>query len=454
MRYILCFVALFFLACSTKPLSTSVENNKALSQSNPPKKIQKSPYIALEFKQNLSLLPVLKAQNLSQEKRYKKRFFSPWYSTFKGVRASEAFWSFEGYKKGQYYFFNKQKIPLEWIEKEIENANTKALGTYKQKAIIVQNTFLKNFPTQKALLKYPFRDNEGIPFDYGLDSVLNVGSVVLISHFSKDKRYAFVMSESGLGFVEAKNLEIFSDKKAKIYENLNFITPLEEKMSVLDEGGKFFFETRIGALYPYYKEDAGYYYGKIGSKKYKIDKNKVSPFPLAFNDKNLKHQISKLLGLPYGWGGYDFERDCSLFLRDIFASFGIYLPRNSLAQNNAFTHFDVSFLSNTQKQNFLKKFGKAYLTLLYMRGHIMLYAGTLEGENVAIHDIWGLRINEFDRLLIAQSAITSLEVGKGKIAKENLLLSKIAEISFIELDDKEKSAIENYLQKFKSQPQP
>ncbi|MDO4674521.1 SH3 domain-containing protein [Campylobacter sp.] len=451
MRYLSCFsclLALFSLACSAQKAHAPMYDLEPM----PKIVVEKFPYATLEFEQDPSQLSALKTQNPHHPQSYKKHFFSAWHGSFEGVRKNDAFWSFEGYKRGEYYFFNKQKIPDQWFDEGIQNANISALGTKSQKALVVQNAFLKNFPTQRALLKYPFRDSEGIPFDYALDSVLNAGSAVLISHFSKDRRYAFVLSEGGMGFVEAENLEIFSERRAQIYENLPLITPLRERMPVWDEDGKFFFETRIGALYPYYKDDAKYYYGKIGAKKYKIAKNQASPFPLAFNDANLKRQIGELLGLPYGWGGYDFERDCSLFLRDIFAPFGIYLPRNSLAQNNAFTHFDVRFLSNEQKQDFLKKFGKAYLTFIYMRGHIMLYAGTLRGENVAIHDIWGLRLGEFDRLLIAQSAITSLEIGRGEVSEENLLLSKIEEFSFVELNEKEKASIENYLQGLKTQP--
>ena len=316
----------------------------------------------------------------------------------------------------------------------------------------MQNTILKNFPTQKAILKNPFLQSEGIPFDYASDSVLNAGSAVLISHLSLDKRYAFVMSESGFGFVERKDLEIFSDKRAKIYENLNFITPLKEKAAVLDESGKFFFETRIGALYPYYKSDLKYYYGKIGAKKYKISKKIASTFPLKLNDMHFKSQIAELLSLPYGWGGYDFERDCSLFLRDIFAPFGIYLPRNSLAQNKTFKNYDISFLSSEKKKELLKKFAKPYATLLYMKGHIMLYAGELGDKSVALHSIWGLRLDDKDkRLLIGQSVFTSLEIGKNQIPKENLLLSKLSHLSFLKLSEEEDLKLKNYL--FKLNPE-
>lgn len=75
-----------------------------------------------------------------------------------------------------------------------------------------------------------------------------------------------------LDLLKVKIWNFFSNDRAKIYENLNFITPLKEKFAIYSEDGKFLFESRIGAIYPYYKEDKNYFYGKIGSKKYKISK--------------------------------------------------------------------------------------------------------------------------------------------------------------------------------------
>ncbi|MCH5336782.1 MAG: SH3 domain-containing protein [Campylobacter sp.] len=446
MRYIFLFLLLIFAGCALKTDKKPILNNGKINNNT-----TLDFYAELDFEQNLSLLPVLEENFKNDGKAYKKYFFSAWHKDFKNLNTKKLFWSFNLYsnKNNTYYFFNKQIIPKSWFEKHIENANISDLGKVNQKALVVKNTFLKNFPTQDAILKNPFAQSEGVPFDYAIDSVLNVGNAVLISHYTKDKRYAFVRCESGFGFVESEALENFDEARTKIYENLNFITPLFEKMPIFTEKGAFFFETRIGALYPYYKSDKKYYYGKIGKDKYKIAKDKVAKFPLEFNDTHLKHQISQVLNLPYGWGGYGFERDCSLLTRDILAPFGIYLPRNSLSQNNFFTHFDISFLDNAQKKEFLRNFAKPYLSLLYLKGHIMLYAGESKDKELVIHDIWGLRYGANQRLLIGKSVITGLEIGKGKIANENLLLTRLKEISFIRLNENEKARIKEYLLKTK-----
>ena len=83
----------------------------------------------------------------------------------------------------------------------------------------------------------------------------------------------------------------------------------------------------------------------------------------------------------------------------------------------------------------------------------MLYAGELDDKSVALHSIWGLRLDDKDkRLLIGQSVFTSLEIGKNQIPKENLLLSKLSHLSFLELSEEEDLKLKNYL--FKLNPEP
>ncbi|HBD2740856.1 TPA: hypothetical protein KIL29_001042, partial [Campylobacter jejuni] len=79
-------------------------------------------------------------------------------------------------------------------------------------------------------------------------------------------------------------------------------------------------------------------------------------------------------------------------------------------------------------------------------GHIMLYVGQIADNNIAIHNIWGLRKDTTQRLLISSSVITSLEIGKNEILEDNLLLSRLKEISFINLNEQEKEQIKSYLE--------
>lgn len=431
-RYFLYFILFFISGCTL----------------NTQQSFKTPQYAQFKFEQNVSILPKLD-ENFFIKNNYKKNFFRPWHSDFKKLKNEDLFWAFKMYKnqKNQFYFYNKQKISQFWFDEQIKNSNINHLGSINKKALIIQNSLIRNLPTSKAILKNPFEEGEGLPFDYAQNGILNIGSAILVSHYSKDKRYAFVMSENGFGFIKANDFEFISDHRAKIYENLNFITPLKEKTPIFDTKGNFLFQTRVGAIYPYYKKDKNYYYGKIGSYKYKAQKTLFSTFPMQLNDKNLKNQISQILNLPYGWGGYDFERDCSLFTRDLFSAFGIYMPRNSYAQITHFDYFDISKLNQKQKEDFLDHFAKPYLSLLYFPGHIMLYSGKINNTHTVLHSAWGVKGYNNTRLLISQSAITSLQIGKDQadIPNKNLYISKLSKIAFINLNIDEKNIIESYL---------
>ncbi len=411
-----------------------------------------SPYATLTLRQSTSILGAVKDTYQLDDKAYKAKFFAAWHFKGRNLDKKAIFWAFDGYLNGQYYFFNKQIIPQNFFTKAISNANTQAFLTLKQKAIITQNSFLKNLPVQTAILKDPFKQGEGVPFDYALDSVLNFGSPVLISHFTLDKKFAFVLSETGWGFVLAAHLEPLSNAQARHYENSNFITPLTERLAVHNERGDFVFEARIGAIYAYDELSNGRYKGQAGSVSYEISAHNAKPFPLMWGDFNVKALINELLNRPYGWGGYDFERDCSALTRDFFAAFGAYLPRNSLAQSefSGWTRFDISHLNNEQKLKFIARYAKPYETLLYLKGHIMLFVGVTKGKNAAFHAVWGIRTKNDGRALIAKSALTTLDIGKNDsdVAKSDLLLSRLESISIYRLSPQEWQRIERALSKF------
>ena len=128
-----------------------------------------SPYATLTLKQSTSILGAVKDTYQLDDKAYRAKFFAAWHFKGRNLDKKAIFWAFDGYLNGRYYFFNKQIIPQNFFTKAISNANTQAFLTLKQKAIITQNSFLKNLPVQTAILKDPFKQGEGVPFDYALD---------------------------------------------------------------------------------------------------------------------------------------------------------------------------------------------------------------------------------------------------------------------------------------------
>ncbi len=107
-----------------------------------------------------------------------------------------------------------------------------------------------------------------------------------------------------------------------------------------------------------------------------------------FTRRELLTEAFSLLGEPYGWGGKDGGYDCSRFLLEVFARFGIDLPRHSARQAMAGTFsVDVSQLEDlNEKRLLLEASARRGIVLLHFPGHIMLYLGTSEeGVPMAIH---------------------------------------------------------------------
>jgi hypothetical protein len=149
-----------------------------------------------------------------------------------------------------------------------------------------------------------------------------------------------------------------------------------------------------------------------------------------------------LEGEPYGWGGRDGERDCSRFLLDVFATFGIQLPRHSARQAEAGTFsVDVEALSRREKALLLESANHQGVTLLHFPGHIALYLGENdEGEPMAIHAFSeylepceGLTGDEGEPLEIANRVdrITVSDLSLGEGSSRTDFLSRITEVTVL-----------------------
>jgi len=124
-----------------------------------------------------------------------------------------------------------------------------------------------------------------------------------------------------------------------------------------------------------------------------------------------------MMGQPYGWGGLYEWRDCSSTARDVFAPFGIWLPRNSAAQGRSGSSFiPLEGLDGAEKERLIGASGVPFMSLLWMRGHIMLYLGQYRNESVVFHNIWGLRIveegNDNARHVLGRAVASSLRLGR------------------------------------------
>lgn len=94
------------------------------------------------------------------------------------------------------------------------------------------------------------------------------------------------------------------------------------------------------------------------------------------------------LDQPYGWGGVNGARDCSRFLMDVFASFGIELPRFSGSQSKAgeFSLDIKDIKDEAERLRIIEAAAQRGIVLLHLPGHVMLYLGKDANQRpMAIH---------------------------------------------------------------------
>ena len=94
------------------------------------------------------------------------------------------------------------------------------------------------------------------------------------------------------------------------------------------------------------------------------------------------------LDQPYGWGGNDGGLDCSRFVMDVLATFGLELPRHSgrQATSGTYTIELAEVVDGGERERLIDAAARHGVVLLHFPGHIMLYLGRdAEGTQRTIH---------------------------------------------------------------------
>lgn len=418
------FFTIFLISCSSSPENQAMQIQLA----------------DLHYKQDMNTIPNYNLSYTPNEVNFLKRYFSVYNQQNIKTQKNDALWAINGYKNGKkisYYSPSRRKIADSWFNSIKEAANTNSYLKVRKYAVTIDNVELRNAPTNEPIFKHFGLAGEGYPFDHYANSTLSIAYPLFVSHYSKNRDFVFVSNDAVWGWIDARKVKILTQDEAKELESSRFFTVLKDRVPIHDIQGNFLFQARVGAILPYEFYENGYFIGQIdtvlGRKTFKIKDTDLSTWPANFDQKTVKEVIGSVLGEPYGWGGFGFYRDCSLFLKDYFATFGIWLPRNSLSQSKIGEKFDLKSMDNKTKKEFIIKHAKPYETILYMPGHVMLYVGHNKGDIITVHDAWGIRTKDNQRVLISSIAITSAEIGKElkNVETKDLLLSKVTSMNIV-----------------------
>ncbi len=369
-------------------------------------------------------------------KNFNSREFMPWSIGSIRISKDRASWAnFVYRKKDKYYAENILPWDLEDIKSIITSTNFEEYNKNVQYAITIENVQVRNLPTYKPFFLNPTLAGEGFPFDYMQNTRLHVNTPLLISHYSSDGSWAFVQSNISTGWLPTKSFAILDAKQRSEFQNSKKIVLINDNTPLYDTKQRYLLHVKLGALFAYVKEDDSFFYSymytRFGVKKeIRILKEYASLIPLKFNKKNILLVSSQLLGEKYGWGGYLENRDCSAMTKDFMTPFGLWLPRNSASQKKSGEYLSLLGWNNKEKEMLIKTYGIAFLSLIYLKGHIMLYAGELDDKVMVMHNMWGIKTHEAGkegRYVIGKAVVSDLYLGEDldNVKEDSLLISRV-----------------------------
>lgn len=384
-----------------------------------------------------------KRLKLNLKSRFEQKFYYPWQQTKVMYKKKEAMWPTYTYPKKKMYAENLQVVPDWFWKKTLENANFENYGSVSKRAISIDRLSLRNFPTNKPIFSNPAKPGEGFPFDYNKNSAVHPNEPVFISHLSKDRKYAYVNTSYAGGFVEVKKLVIATDNLIKKITNYKKLVITKDDVSILNKNKDFLFMSKIGTILPIISEHTNYYKTlTVTSKGFLIPKIEVVNIPKHMAkkqeytnvDTSYVKTISKtMLEKPYGWGGLLDNRDCSSTLKDLFSTTGVWLPRNSRSQSYSGKQFNLKTMGRTEKEAFIINNGIPYKTLLYMKGHIMLYIGHQNGMVKIFHNMWGvghIKNGKYTKKITGKTVETNLWIGKN-LQKKKFIVDSLRTMTIL-----------------------
>ncbi|WP_226960587.1 SH3 domain-containing C40 family peptidase [Sulfurimonas paralvinellae] len=417
MRYfVFIFIVSFFAGCAQK---------KAAEPETAQAELPQSVVDLQNVDQNVSAyVDTINERYIGSLESYEKHYFLPWNIDKIDISLHEAMWAYRAFRSANSYGENLQPLKASFFKDIYERSNFKDFSTLNKPAITLKRIDIRAFPTDKPLLMDPNEAGEGFPFDYMQNSTIAPNKPILVSHFSRDREWAFIEASFAYGWVKSRDIAFIPLQYAKLYQKAQKEFVMKESEPIYDAKGNFLFRSRIGMMLPEidekddsftiltignYKENEAYY---IESN---ISKEILHKDVLKFNKENIAKILNEVMHVEYGWGGMYGQRDCSSMLRDFYAPFGLWLPRNSYEQGKVGKVVSFDGLHDEEKVALIKEEGIPFETLLYKKGHIMLYVGVKNDKVIIFQNTWGIKTKkdgEEGRFIIGKPIFSTLELGK------------------------------------------
>ena len=309
--------------------------------------------------------------------------------------------------------------------------------------LITRRTDIRALPASEIAME---KKND-YEFDYFQHSALGIGEPIALYHFTQDKAWIFVQASFTHGWVRAVDIgKTQSKKEIKAYlGSSEKLVITGNVVHVYSDSTQTHFlgSLGMGSTVPLIRNnEEGYivqfpFRGPDGNLLIEdafIHRSEdVSENYLPYSPANVLRQAFRSLDQPYGWGGMFETKDCSRYVLDVFATFGIELPRNSRSQLKAGQPI-ATFERDVSEKDKLKSLNLAIPgpSILGFPGHVMIYLGQHNKRHYVIHNTWAYRKKRWfvqDIKNIGKVVVSDLTLGEG--SKKGSLIERLTNIRYI-----------------------
>ena len=342
------------------------------------------------------------------------------------------------------YGINFRPYAKAWFDNVRDNMQLPKLAQIHydedMRAITTDNVHLRSLPSDDPLFYNSAIAGEGYPFDNLQQTAVFAGTPLYVISVSLDHKWDLVVSPNYVGWIHAQSVGFVDDNfvdlwQAHAYNGLVGVTA--SNISILNRYGQYQFTGYVGMLFPLTNNYAsrGSHVHLLQSQMHgavriliplkdttghailgeaTLSASEAAVLPLIASPANFALIIKHLQGRAYGWGNINFYNDCSSELKSIYTLFGIFLPRNTSNQLRAGKVIDLNNLTPPQRLQYLMQHGVPLLTLVYIKGHILLYVGTYSNKDgrkfaLSYQEMWGLKPQDLSyRAVVGQSVFLPL----------------------------------------------
>lgn len=301
-------------------------------------------------------------------------------------------------------FIENREFKEEDLSKLIENANLEGIEgkVFVRFGWTLKRTNMRMYPSMVSIHK-------GNPkIDYNQYTLLEPFTPLAILHTSKDGQWLYVQAPYMRGWIKKQDVLISTREELLNILQKPFLVVVKDKVKI----GDLVFG--LGSKIPYLEKRGDLYrilLPNLASSWIKKGRGLEEGF-LNFEEDKVKSILDGLLGTPYDWGGKEGRWDCSSLVQGLYAVFGLEMPRNSAQQAQIGKVVAKSFSSYEEFKDTLKDL-PPYRTLIFMKGHVMVYGGLEKGDIVLYHAVH--RITREDGNILPINRVTKNYVERERL---------------------------------------